>query len=143
MPFSERITALASFPVGLLLSWLMISLIPYPQRWWDVASVWGLWREKVEGQIRAQLGSEPSRVRIEWRSPTRETPTTVKIRYVQVSRANVRSGPGTKFSVIRVVKKRTMVRVIGISADEGWAKVMLEDGTVGYISRKLLGISPP
>ena len=143
MPFSERITALASFPVGLLLSWLMISLIPYPQRWWDVASIWGLWRGKVERQIRAQLSSQPSRMEIQWRLPTHETPTTVKIRYVQVSQANVRSGPGTKFSVIRVVKKGTMVKVIGISADKGWAKVMLWDGTIGYISRKLLGTSPP
>jgi predicted Ser/Thr protein kinase len=140
MPFSERVTALASFPVGLLLSWLMISLIPYPQRWWDVASLWGLWREKLEGQIRENLGSQPSRV---WSPPSPRPSPEVKIRYVQVSQANVRSGPGTQFSVIRVVRKGAMVRVIGISADGGWAKVMLGDGTIGYISRKLLGTSPP
>jgi hypothetical protein len=140
MPFSERVTALASFPVGLLLSWLMISLIPYPQRWWDVASLWGLWREKLEGQIRENLGSQPSRV---WSPPSPRPSPEVKIRYVQVSQANVRSGPGTQFSVIRVVRKGTMVRVIGISADGGWAKIMLGDGTIGYISRKLLGTSPP
>jgi uncharacterized protein YgiM (DUF1202 family) len=138
MPFSERVTALASFPVGLLLSWLMISLIPYPQRWWDVASLWGLWREKLEGQIRENLGSQPSRV---WSPPSPRPSPEVKIRYVQVSQANVRSGPGTQFSVIRVVRKGAMVRVIGISADGGWAKVMLGDGTIGYISRKLLGTS--
>jgi len=130
MPFSDRITALLSFPVGVLLSWLMISFIPYPKRWWDVASLWRLWREKGEVQIGKDSRSQPYS----------QEPS---ILYVQVNKANVRSGPGTDFSVIRRVEKGTSVMVIGISADGEWVKVKLEDGTIGYISRKLLGTSPP
>jgi hypothetical protein len=126
MPFGERLTALISFPVGLLLAWLMISLIPSYQRWWDVASIWGLWQKKIERQVKSYKSSPEG-----------------KIRYVQVTQANVRSGPGTRFAVIRSLRKGTRVRVIGISANGRWAKVILDSGTIGYISCKLLGTSPP
>jgi len=140
-PSTERLTALLSFPVGLLLALLFISMIPSPQRWWDVTSISELWRQKVEGQVREQLGSPPSESTTERMSPP-YTPSSIgEIRYVQVTQANVRSGPDTRFSVLRVLSKGAMVRVIGTSDDGKWAKVVLEDGTVGYISRKLLGTS--
>lgn len=141
MPTAERMTALVSVPVGIGLAWLMFSLMPFSQRWWDVASLWERWYQKIEYQVTSRgskTGFSPSYVRI-----TPPSPVEFKIRYVQVAQANIRSGPGTEFSVITVVKKGQALKVIGISENGGWAKVELEDGRIGYISRKLLGVSPP
>ena len=144
MPPTERMMALVSVPVGIGLSWLMFSILPFSHCWLDVESVWRRWYYKVEYQLASRGSKRPS---LSYRKPSYAPPSPsfgqVKIRYVQVHQANIRSGPGKSFPVIKVVKKGQRLEVIGISDDGGWAKVKLPDGGIGYISRKLLSVSPP
>lgn len=138
IPSVERITALISVPVGIGVAWLVVSLMPFSQRWWDVSSLWERWRQKIEYQVasqRSRSGFTPSFRRTQI--------VEFKIRYVQVAAANIRSGPSKNFPVIMVVRKGQSLKVVGISSDGGWAKVELPDGRIGYISRKLLGVSQP
>jgi len=144
MPSSEMLTTLVSVPAGILVAWCLFTYLPVG-RWTNVAYIWNLWRERIE----EQLSKSSSRgYRFGFRegevpySPPPPSPTG-KIRYVQVTRANIRSGPGTNFSVITVVNKGQALEVIEIAQNEAWAKVRLPDGRTGYINRKLLGVAPP
>lgn len=139
MPPADRITALVSVPVGMGLALFVFSLAPFSYRWWDVASLWQIWSQKIEYQIASQRGER--KLLPSYRPSPTPTVTGFKIRYVQVAQANIRTGPGTNFPVITVVKKGQALKVIGISSDGGWAKVELADRRIGYISRKLLGVS--
>ncbi len=55
---------------------------------------------------------------------------------VNVSSANVRSGPGTINSVITVVNQGTVFNVTGASGN--WSKVKLANGTSGYVATSLI-----
>lgn len=49
---------------------------------------------------------------------------------------NIRSGPGTKYKIIAQAKYGVVFRTI--KQIKGWAKVRHQNGTTGWISRKLL-----
>lgn len=63
------------------------------------------------------------------------------LRRVTVSRANMRSGPGTRYGVVDKLIRDSEVEVMETSAT-GWAKLkVVETGIVGWMSAKLL--TPP
>lgn len=63
------------------------------------------------------------------------------LRRVTVSRANMRSGPGTRYGVVDKLIRDSEVEVMDTSAT-GWAKLkVVESGKVGWMSAKLL--TPP
>lgn len=130
---SERVTALVTFPIGLLLVGLLINIVPYSERWWDVESTWRLLREKVEEQIRRKLPFQESSKSTETSAKLSYTlytpPLQGKSWYVQAEQANFRSSSCTHFDVICILGKNTEVRGVGVSADEGWAEVVFESGT--------------
>lgn len=49
---------------------------------------------------------------------------------------NIRSGPGTKYRIIAQAQYGVVFRTL--KQIKGWAKVRHENGTIGWISRKLL-----
>ncbi len=55
---------------------------------------------------------------------------------VNVSRSNIRSGPGTNYSTVQSVASGAKLPVVGMSGD--WLKVSLHDGNDGWISRGLV-----
>ncbi|HID96763.1 MAG TPA: peptide-binding protein [Thermodesulfobacteriaceae bacterium] len=55
---------------------------------------------------------------------------------VKAERANMRSGPGKSFHVIDTVDFGTIFKTLRHKG--GWVKVMREDGTTGWVYRKLL-----
>lgn len=58
---------------------------------------------------------------------------------VNVGRANIRSGPGTNFSVIQTVTSSARLPVIEINRN--WIRVSLHNGNAGWISRNLVNIN--
>lgn len=60
--------------------------------------------------------------------------------YVKVtSSLNVRSGPSTKYNKIESLKPGDLVSVVETTKD-GWSKVILSDGTDGYVSNEYIVI---
>ncbi|HNY67779.1 MAG TPA: glycosyl hydrolase family 18 protein [Bacillota bacterium] len=55
--------------------------------------------------------------------------------------ANVRSGPGTRYSRVCTLAKNTHVRLVG--EVNGWYQVVLPKGGYGWIAGALLQIAPP
>ncbi len=58
---------------------------------------------------------------------------------------DVMYGPSEDFDVIKKIKQGTTVRITGISPDEIWYRVMLDEGEMGFIKKKFLrqGIGNP
>ncbi|CEO20517.1 SH3 domain-containing protein [Paraclostridium sordellii] len=55
---------------------------------------------------------------------------------VTVPELNVRSGPGTNYSVISQVKKGNILAVIAGDTSNNWLKIQFKDGTTGWVSGK-------
>ena len=55
---------------------------------------------------------------------------------VTVSKLNVRSGPGTNYSVISQVKKGDILAVIASVTSNDWLKIQFKDGYTGWVSGK-------
>ena len=55
---------------------------------------------------------------------------------VNAGRANIRSGPGTNYSILQTVVATARLPVIDTTRD--WLKVSLHNGTTGWISRNLI-----
>ena len=67
------------------------------------------------------------------------TPAPIEVAIiVGDNRSNVRSGAGSDFPVVGGVDPGDIVRVIGISQDEGWVNIELLDGTEGWIASFLV-----
>ena len=58
---------------------------------------------------------------------------------VTASRLNLRSGPGTNYSIIHVLYQGNQVKVIGLSGS--WYKVLLSDGRTGWVSKTYLSVN--
>jgi hypothetical protein len=58
--------------------------------------------------------------------------------FINGSAVNIRSGPGTTFSVITTLRLNTRVEVLERSKD--WHRVRLQDGRTGFVSAPLLRI---
>jgi len=59
---------------------------------------------------------------------------------VTASKANIRSGPGTGYKVIDVAKKGETLE--SIERKEGWIKVRLKGGKEGWVTEKLVAMTP-
>ncbi|MCR1847738.1 SH3 domain-containing protein [Paeniclostridium sordellii] len=59
---------------------------------------------------------------------------------VTVSELNVRSGPGTNYSVISQVKKGNILAVIAVNTSNNWLKIQFKDGTTGWVSGKYVTV---
>ncbi|RMF86818.1 MAG: hypothetical protein D6736_14210, partial [Nitrospinota bacterium] len=61
--------------------------------------------------------------------------------YVTADTVNIRTGPGTTFPVLRVVRVDTELEVTG---EEGeWYRVKLEGGKEGWIAKSTVTLDPP
>jgi len=58
---------------------------------------------------------------------------------VNVGRANIRSGPGTNYSVVQTVTSSARLPVI--ETNRNWIRVSLHNGNPGWISRNLVNIN--
>ncbi|MCB9453678.1 MAG: SH3 domain-containing protein [Anaerolineaceae bacterium] len=56
---------------------------------------------------------------------------------------NVRENPGREFAVVAILPGRAVVQITGRNGDESWYKILLEDGTEGWISASLVTIQAP
>lgn len=56
---------------------------------------------------------------------------------------NVRENAGREFAVVAVLAGRSTVQIIGRNGDESWYKILLEDGTEGWISASLVTVQSP
>lgn len=64
--------------------------------------------------------------------------TPADIREVRGSRVNMRSGPGTQFSVLGTLRRGERVEVLR-EPGNGWAKLKVEDtGRIGWMASRLL-----
>lgn len=66
------------------------------------------------------------------------TTSNTQVKYVNCTSLNVRSGPGTSYSIIKSISTNTKVEVI--STNNGWLKIK-EGSTTGYVSAKYLSDS--
>ncbi|MGL5506875.1 MAG: SH3 domain-containing protein, partial [Paraclostridium sp.] len=68
-----------------------------------------------------------------------ETPSTGKMATVTASALNVRSGPSTSNSVVGKAYKGNSVEIL--ESSNGWSKIKLSNGTVGWASTQYLSTS--
>ncbi|WP_313951330.1 SH3 domain-containing protein [Accumulibacter sp.] len=66
------------------------------------------------------------------RALTNRTPHYI----VKASKANMRSGPGTRYRLVGKTQRYDLLRTRGAKA--GWVKVERSDGVKGWISKRLL-----
>jgi hypothetical protein len=63
------------------------------------------------------------------------------------SSAKILYGPNDKFDIVAQGKSGQTVRITGFTADKEWYRVMLDDGTMGFIKNTLIeqgaGTPPP
>lgn len=57
--------------------------------------------------------------------------------------ANVRSGPGTTYTVVAVVTQGQQVALLGRNSDSSWVQIRLADGTVGWTNASLVQSNIP
>lgn len=65
--------------------------------------------------------------------------TTTTTGTVTASRLNMRSGPGTEYSIVHVLWQGNVVKVIGQTT--GWYKIQLSDGRTGWVSSTYLEVN--
>jgi hypothetical protein len=73
----------------------------------------------------------PTRTPTQTHTPT-NTPTPPQV-IVNVTSANVRSGPGTIYSVVSVARQGDALAVVGRNSDASWFEVVLTAGTIAWI----------
>jgi uncharacterized protein YraI len=69
---------------------------------------------------------------------TGATATVANVYYL-----NIRTGPGTQFSIIKAMPAGSVVTLLGRNTGSTWAKVRLTDGTIGWMSASYLMPSVP
>jgi uncharacterized protein (TIGR02594 family) len=58
---------------------------------------------------------------------------------VNIDTLNVRSGPGTSFEILDQIERGFIVEEVGTT---GWCPIMMEDGSIGWVSRVFLAPAP-
>lgn len=58
---------------------------------------------------------------------------------VNVHRLNMRQGPGTGYGIVTTVNRNTAVTLTQRNADTSWVRVILPNGTQGWMSARYLG----
>jgi uncharacterized protein YgiM (DUF1202 family) len=76
-------------------------------------------------------------------TPTTPSTPTSPVGVVNTGAANVRSGPGTTYTVIAVVTRGQQVALLGRNADISWARVRVGDGTTGWLNASLIQSNVP
>jgi uncharacterized protein YgiM (DUF1202 family) len=57
--------------------------------------------------------------------------------------ANVRSGPGTTYTMVAVVTQGEQVTLLGRNSDSSWVQIRLASGTVGWVNSTLVQSNVP
>jgi uncharacterized protein YgiM (DUF1202 family) len=75
-------------------------------------------------------------------TPSPPTPTPNPVPHVRIVRdaANVRSGPGTEYDVVAVLRGDQVARIVGSAPDDSWYEVLLETGRTGWIGSTLVEV---
>ncbi len=60
-----------------------------------------------------------------------------------VSRLNVRSGPGTGFGVVTILDAGAFVTVLSRNADSSWVQIQLAGGAQGWVNARYIALSVP
>ena len=88
------------------------------------------------GWAKIKYNSKIGYVSNQYLSDKKEESTT-QIKYVNATSLNVRSGPATTYKILSTYKYGQEVKVISISEDKEWAKIIYNDG-YAYVSNKYL-----
>ncbi len=113
-------------------TWVMIN--------WNGGTAWVsglpgyLWTSAPVSSLPVWQGTVPS---------TGGPTTTDATGTVSVNALNVRTGPGTIYSILKAVPRGTVVSLLGRNSAATWAKVRLVDGTIGWMSGRYLTTSVP
>ncbi|MCP5101693.1 MAG: SH3 domain-containing protein, partial [Chloroflexi bacterium] len=67
-----------------------------------------------------------------------DTPTLSSAATVATGALNVRSGPGVTYSVLTVASYGQSVGLLGRNSNSSWAKVLLTNGTEGWVNASFL-----
>lgn len=59
-----------------------------------------------------------------------------------VQSVNIRSGPGTEYDLVEVLRPASPFEVLGRNNDENWLNIRLDDGREGWISAALVRLEP-
>lgn len=78
--------------------------------------------------------SKTMKVTVTESAGTGETATTTDV-------LNMRSGPGTSYTVLQVLPEGTKLTVVDSTSNSGWVKVKTSSGTTGWCSREYLKLS--
>lgn len=78
--------------------------------------------------------SKTMKVTVTESTGTGETATTTDV-------LNMRSGPGTSYTVLQVLPEGTKLTVVDSTSNSGWVKVKTSSGTTGWCSREYLKLS--
>ncbi|MBZ0286151.1 MAG: SH3 domain-containing protein, partial [Anaerolineae bacterium] len=76
-------------------------------------------------------------------TPTFEPGVTVRGVIDSDQSVNVREGPGRTFAPIAALTPGAIVQITGRNGDGTWLKVMLDDGTEGWVSASLVAVEEP
>ena len=58
--------------------------------------------------------------------------------YYLTEEAKVMYGPSNEFDVIKVLKENTTIRLTGITPDNVWARIMIDNGETGFVHTNIL-----
>jgi uncharacterized protein YraI len=111
-------------------TWVMIN--------WNGSTAWVsglpgyLWTSVPVSSLPVWQGTVPNTG-----GPTTADPTGTVTAYA----LNVRTGPGTTYTILKAVPRGTVVSLLGRNSAATWAKVRLADGTVGWMSGAYLNES--
>lgn len=71
------------------------------------------------------------------------TPTPPVIGIINSSQSvNIREGPGVSYRAITALQPGTDVEVLGTSSDSAWYNILMEDGSQGWVSSRLIYLEP-
>jgi hypothetical protein len=94
--------------------------------------------------IPASLTPTPTQTRLLMPSPTLNPTGTAEPQLrITLNSANVRSGPGTNYPMISVLRANAIVRVLGRNNDGSWYNIELEEGQTGWLAASTsIGVNP-
>jgi uncharacterized protein YraI len=93
---------------------------------------------------RASLTPTATQTRLFTPSPTLGSPVIIEPQLrVTLNSANVRSGPGTNYPVIGILREGSVVRVLARNSDSSWYNVELEEGQTAWLAAATaVGVNP-
>jgi len=93
---------------------------------------------RIAGEAAATATAEPTA------SPTPSATPTVPTAITQPAHMNVRSGPGTAFTIVKGVNQGTALEITGVTPSGDWYRVKLNDaGDTGWVFGSLVKVAGP